>query len=225
MEYEEKASPRLEDPNWVFFKRYFRSPVSHSALAFVLVAAVAAWASKTPDGWWRGYLQDLSTTCVGIASTVWAVSFWSEFKTFQLLKRINAPLERAMLRSVSRFIERAPLLLPTVQAPGDRQWYQFEWIQEMLEHVRAQCDSITLGTNDTDLEQATGTFRSEQDAWSIALQELQQLIDTKASSELRASAFSSLKDRTDKLLDSAKTLRYLLTIRQWPENSQLGAEP
>jgi hypothetical protein len=195
--------------NQSFAKRYFTSAVSRTALASFILALGTAWISASADDWWKSYLQDLSTTFVGIAATVLVINFLLE----QQANRLGAPKEQAAMHLARHFITRAPLWLPKVPAPDSMYWHQLEWIRDHLDRLQTLSDSITPGTGDLELLKAVSGFRSQHLKWSESFETLHTLIRMKSPDKDRELAFDSLKERTNDVIGSARALDDILSPR------------
>ena len=213
MEIPKDALSVRNNPNRSFARRYFTSAVSRTALVSFVLALASAWISVAADQWWKAYLQNLSTTFVGIAATVWIINFLLERQANRLSAELRAPSEQAALHLVRNFIKRVPLWLPKVSAPETMHRHQLEWIQNHLDRLRTLCDVIAPGPSDTELQNTVARFRLRQLAWSESLETLDNLIRMTAPDGDRASAYAVLRQRTDELIESARTLDDALSIR------------
>jgi hypothetical protein len=205
-----------------FARRYFTSAVSLTALVSFILALVAAWISTGADDWWKPYLQNLSTTFVGIAATVWIINFLLERQANRLSAQLRAPSEQAAMHLVRHFIKRVPLWLPAVSAPDSIHRHQLEWIQNHLDRLRTLCDVISPGPSDAELQDAVTGFRLRQLAWSESMETLDDLIRMTAPAGDRASAFDALKERTNHLIESARALDDTLSNRHPQAGAILG---
>jgi hypothetical protein len=198
---------------WLFAKRYFTGPVSLSALVCLVLAFIAALLSTGKNEWWKAYLQDLSTTLVGISATVWIINFQIEHQAAKLSSQLRAPTEQEALRLVRLFIDKGLRQLPIATAPDSKNLYQLEEIQKPLDRLSALCDGIAPGASDTDLHSAVAGFRLEHMKWCESMEALESLIRMVAPTPDRASAFDALKQRTRDLIESAQALRDALSGR------------
>lgn len=206
MDDERASRSHSANSTWAFVQRYFSSPVSLSALVFALLAFASVWASATENQWWRSYLQNLSTTFLGIAATVWLVNFWGERQNDRLLARISKPAEEATLLFLCSFVRRAQRLFGADTASNPVDPYELERMSGQLDILRRLCDPITPATSAEDLRVAVADFKSQNAQWSMSFSTLGYLIDISAPQREIDSARATLGRHNADILRSAVTL-------------------